>query len=125
MQPGLWNPTLLQGADFDYTITWLVDDSESADPVDLTGWTARMKVKDKGDLGAALASIDPWLEITSGDGITLGGVAGTIRLFVSASDTAMLGKPVSKLLYDLELVDGSTVVRLLEGEMTFSPEVTN
>ena len=55
--------------------------------------------------------------------ITLGGVAGTVTLNLSATVTAAI--PANQYAYDLELVSGSgQVTRLLEGFATVDAEVT-
>jgi hypothetical protein len=106
--------TIEQGANWQLTATW--KDSAGA-AVNLTGYTARLKVKDKYG-GTQL------LSITSSDSITLGGAAGTITINVAAATTAALAAPASGV-YDLELVSGAGVVtRLLEGTVKIAPEVT-
>jgi hypothetical protein len=104
-----------QGASFDYTLTWQTGET----PVNLSGYTARMQVRDTYDGGSAVVSI------TSGTGITLGGTAGTILVELTATQTAAIdATPSGQYVYDLELVSGSTVTRLVEGTFIVSPEVT-
>ena len=55
--------------------------------------------------------------------ISLGGAAGTITLTISATDTAALSAPQNGV-YDLELVSGSTVTRLVQGTFLVTPEAT-
>jgi len=106
--------TIEQGANFQLTLTWT--DAAGA-LVNLTGYTARMKVKTTYG-GTQL------LSITSSDSITLGGAAGTITINVPAATTAALTAPAEGV-YDLELVSGAGVVtRLVEGEVRITPEVT-
>jgi hypothetical protein len=103
-----------QGATFSRQITWL--DSNGA-PLDLTGYTARMQVRATVDASSAL------FNLTSGAGdITLGGAAGTITIAISATATAAVA--AGCYVYDLELVDGATVYRLLQGEFEVDAEVT-
>lgn len=105
--------TIYQGSTFSRTITYK---DNNGDPVDLTGYTARLQVRISYDS-------DVLLELTTENGgIELGGALGTIRLLASASDTADLD--FSKARYDLELVSGSTVTRLLMGLVFLSREVT-
>lgn len=73
-----------QGATFTAHLTWSVD----ATPVDLTGYTARAHVR------SMVTSAVPLAALTVGDGITLGGPAGTILLTISAADTALLPAPL-------------------------------
>jgi hypothetical protein len=72
-----------------------------------------------------VTSTDPYIELNTEDGgITLGGALGTILLEISAEDTAALSWR-GNAVYDLELTpaNGATT-RLLQGTVTFSPEVT-
>jgi len=63
------------------------------------------------------------LELTTSNGrISLGGVAGTVTLTIAASDTAALS--AIEGVYDLELVSGDTVEKLLKGTFTVQREVT-
>jgi len=113
--PGRLNMNCYQGASFDYTLTW----QTGGTPVNLSGYTARMQVRDTYDGGSAIVSI------SSGTGITLGGTAGTILVALTATQTAAIdATPSGQYVYDLELVSGSTVTRLVEGTFIVSPEVT-
>lgn len=110
---GKYDIVIEQGATFSRVITWK---DASGTPVDLTGYSARMEVRN------SVASGQPILALTSGQGITLGGTAGTITLSISAVDTAALD--FSNARYDLELVQGSNVKRLLKGTVTLDREYT-
>jgi len=107
--------TINQGATFELTITWK-DSAGTA--INLTGYTARMQVRE------TYSSSSTIISLTSGSGITLGGAAGTVAILISATTTAALTAPFSGV-YDLELVSaGGVVTRLLQGAATVSPEVT-
>ena len=107
--------TINQGATFELTITWK-DSAGTA--INLSGYTARMQVRE------TYSSTTPIVSLTNGAGITLGGSAGTIAIVISATTTAALTAPFSGV-YDLELVSaGGVVTRLLQGAATVSPEVT-
>jgi hypothetical protein len=109
---GIVNLTADQGATFTQRLTWKID----GNPVNLTGYTARMKVKNTIRNNVVVS-------ITHLSGITLGGSAGTIDLAISAADTTTLIP--GKYSYDLELVaPGGTVTRLIRGHFTVTPEVT-
>lgn len=111
--PGKVNLAIYQGATYDKTFTWIVSDV----PVNLTGYTARMKVR------PTVSSSTVYLDLTTANGkIVLGGSAGTVQLLLSATETAALTFTTG--VYDLELVSGSTVTRLIEGNVTVSKEVT-
>lgn len=105
-----------QGATFTKTVTWKT--GKPATPVDLTGCTARMQVRE------SVESEDVLLSLTTENGrIALGGLAGTVDLRVEATDTALIEWAAG--VYDLEIqfTDG-TVRRLFSGSVTVSPEVT-
>lgn len=86
-------------------------------PVDLTGFTARMAIKDKVG-GTVLLSLT-----TENGGIVIDTVLHTITLNISAADTA--GFTWKRGLYDLELVSATGVVTaLLYGSVTVSDEIT-
>lgn len=105
-----------QGATFRKVLTWKA--GTPAVPVNLTGCTARMQIRKE------IASATPYIELTTENGgITLGGVAGTISLFISPTDTAAFTWTAG--VYDLEIVFSPTDVRrLVYGPVTVSPEVT-
>lgn len=109
---GILNLVADQGATYTQRLTWKID----GNPVNLTGYTARMKVKNVVKNFEAIS-------ITSSSGIALGGSAGTIDLTVSAAD--MTKVVAGKYSYDLELVSpGGVVTRLVKGTFTVTPEVT-
>ena len=91
--------------------------NDSGNVIDLTGYSARMKVRPTADSPTVLVSL------TSGSGITLGGTFGTIVVDRSATQTALYR--FKSGVYDLEMESGTGVVtRLLEGVFVVSPEVT-
>jgi hypothetical protein len=113
--PGRLDLSCYQGASFDYTLTW----QSGGTAVNLSGYSARMQVRDGFDGGSAVVSL------VSGTGITLGGTAGTIALVINATTTAAIdATPSGQYVYDLELISGSYVTRLVEGNFIVYPEVT-
>ena len=112
--PAKHNFYVYRGATFSEQIEWK---DESGTPVNLTGFTARLHMRE------TLEAADPFLTLTTENGgITLGGVAGTIELLASATQTTAI--TATSGVYDLELVSGANVTRLLEGLVIISPEVT-
>lgn len=103
-----------QGSTFSHTLTW--KDSAGV-AIDLTGYTARMTIREDTVDETEIISLT-----TENSRITLGGVAGTIALTITAADTDAL--EFTDALYDLELVSGSTVTRLIQGRVRFSKAVT-
>lgn len=114
MAAGKYNIIIEQGATFRLPLTWKSSDGA---PYDLTGYTARMQVRQYKEAGTALVNLT-----TENGGIALGGIAGTVVVTISATTTATL--PACEGVYDLELINGSTITRLLEGKATISREVT-
>jgi len=105
-----------QGATFNTLLTWYSDKARTT-LVNLTGYTARMHLRRNVEDAAAYLTLT-----TENSRIVLGGAAGTIQLTVSAADTAALA--VGKYAYDLELVNGSVVTRLVEGTIDITREIT-
>lgn len=114
MSAGTYNIVCEQGATFTRVITWR--DSNN-NPINLTTYTARMQVRDHYSATTTALSLT-----TENGGITLGGALGTVTLLASATTTAALVP--DEYVYDLELINGSTVTRLIEGTFVVSPEVT-
>lgn len=83
----------------------------------LTGNTARMQIRSTIDAGSTLTTLT-----TENGGLTIGGTAGTILITISATDTAAFA--AATYWYDLEIINGSTVERLLQGRFEVDPEVT-
>jgi hypothetical protein len=86
-------------------------------PVDLTGMTARMTIKDRVG-GTELASFT-----TENGGIDIDTAAYTITLYMAAADTAAF--TWRRGVYDLEMVSADgTVTLLLYGDVSVEKEVT-
>ena len=115
-KPAKLKLTIYQGATFRKRLTWKA--GTPAVPVDLTGCTARMQVREEVDSPAALLTLT-----TENGGIALGGAAGTIELVVEAEDSAAF--TWNSGAWDLEIVHpGGEVTRLAQGSVVVSPEVT-
>lgn len=113
MSAGQHNFIIEQGTTFNPVLTWK---DSSGTPIDLSGYTARMQLREYLESSTVVAELS-----TENGGIALGGVAGTITLFISATNTANL---TESGVYDLEMVQGAVVTRLLEGAFILSKEVT-
>ena len=112
-----YNLNIDAGATYQLTVTW---NDSNGDPIDLTSYTARMKLKNAHG-GATLVSL------TESDGITLGAALGTVTIVISDTLTSALGDTdYTKGVYDLEVESaGGVTTRLLEGRWVCSPEVTD
>ncbi|SOE35305.1 hypothetical protein [Delftia acidovorans] len=114
-KPATLKLQIYQGATFRRRLRWLNPDKT---PIDLTGCTARMQVREEVESTAVLLELT-----TENDRLVLGGTAGTVDLLVDASTTATI--TWSSGVHDLEIVHpGGEVTRLAEGSCCVSPEVT-
>lgn len=115
MAAGTYDIVCEQGATFVRELTW----TDATDqPVNLTGYTARMHVRQ------TVKSATTVVEMTTANGrIVLYPTTGKIAITLTAVETAAL--PTKPCVYDLELVSSTGVVtRLIEGKFTIKPEVT-
>ena len=113
MTAGKYNMLIEQGATFSLPITWR---DSALTPVDNSAYTARAKIR-KTPLGPEV------LVFTTENGrITLGGADGVITLAMPADETEDL--IAGEYVYDLEMVNGGSVTRLIEGRCTIRQEVT-
>lgn len=124
MPAGRYDLYIEQGATYERVLTWKVpsvNDPRVCSPKNLTGYTARAQIR------ATATSPDPALvDLTStpAAGLTLGGVAGTITLVITAAQTEALGDVATMGVWALELTAPDTsVVRLVEGTVEVSPGV--
>ena len=114
INPGTYNITAYQGADWDRTFTI----TQGGTALNLTGYTSAMQVREAADSTATLLSLS-----TGGSGIVLGGTAGTIAVAVTTTQSAAI--PAGSFAYDLEITSsGSEVTRLLQGSFNVVGNVT-
>jgi len=126
MAAGKYSFIIEQGATTDFEIIW--KDAEGSRS-DLTGYHARMQIRsDYGANSTLYASLSSSLK-ADGTGLNLSGSlgnnplsSGSIGIFISAASSSTFNFNEAK--YDLEVVSGSYVTRLLEGRIKLSKEVT-
>lgn len=120
MAAGTLNLTIEQGATYRNTLTWKTGATVAAAlPVNLTGYTARMQFRATPDDAVIVLSLT---DVLSASGqLVLGGVAGTIQIHLTATATAGLS---AGGVYDLELVNGAEITRVVEGSYGVVPNVT-
>jgi hypothetical protein len=105
---GDWDLRIEQGATFSQIFNCAVDDPNFT----WDGFTARAQIRSEAsETGDLLLNLTPYLTI----------VGGAVHLDIPAAVTATL---VRNGRWDLEMVLGSGVVRLLQGKAIVSPEVT-
>lgn len=101
-----------------FTRTFTVKDS-NGNPIDLTGATAKVQIKQTYDSPSSVATY------TTGAGITMGGAAGTIVLTITAAQTAAMPNSLVGVWDLLITWPDTTKQRLVRGTATVSPGVTN
>jgi hypothetical protein len=103
-----------QGADYAATFTYRDSNNNL---VNLTGATARMQVR------KFVESQYPFISLTNGSGITLGGAAGTIAVAITAATLSAV--PAGEYKYDIEIAtSGGLVIKLVSGDFILSGEVS-
>jgi hypothetical protein len=127
MSAGTYNFTIEQGTTVDFEAQYT---DSGSNPIDLTNYHGRMQIKsgfanDKPVTYASLSSS----RYPDGTGLNFNGsggskplTSGSIGIYISAVSSSTF--TFAKAKYDLEIVSGSTVTRILEGTITLSKEVT-
>ena len=126
MAAGRYTFIVEQGATTDFEVEWKDKDGAA---VDLAGYTARMQIRsDYGSGGTLFASLTN-VTASDGTGLSLLGsgaalplASGSIGIFMSAAVTSAFTFTEAK--YDLEMIKGTKVTRLLSGKVKLSKEVT-
>jgi hypothetical protein len=104
---GDWDLCIEQGSTFVQTYTVTDDDSFT-----WTGWGARAQIRSApADNGELLLDLTPYLLVSG----------AAVRLAIPAAQTQTITR---NGVWDLEMYQGSIVVRLLNGRAIISPEVT-
>ena len=124
MAAGKYSFIIEQGATTNFQINW-TDESGSA--VDLTGYHARMQLRTDYN-STPLISLSSSLK-SDNTGINLSGsnfitplASGSIGVYISAASSSLLN--FGEAFYDIELIKGNEVTRLLEGKVKLSKNVT-
>ena len=111
---GIYNFTMDQGSTYTVQMVYL---DPNKNPINLTGYTAKMQLRlQYGDPVAALTLT------TENGGITIDGPTGTINILATDEQTLVL-EPTF-YVYDLDILTGGTIERLVQGQVTVRPEVT-
>ena len=125
MAAGKYSFLIEQGATLSFELQYK---DSAGTPIDLTGYTARMQIRSSVDSTTTIASLTSTLT-ADGTGLNLSGSSGTkplssgsIGVYISATTSSLF--TFNEGVYDLELVSGSAVTRLIEGKVKLSKEVT-
>lgn len=125
MAAGRYSFTIEEGATLNLGITW---SDEVGTPIDLTDYHARMHIRPSVESTTILLALSSSLT-EDGTGINLSGsngitplASGSIAIQISAATSE--GLNFGEAFYDLELVKNDFVVRLLEGKVRLSKNVT-
>jgi hypothetical protein len=125
MAAGKYSFVIEQGATTNFQINW---NDETGSAVDLSGYQARMQIRPQVEGSDIFISLSSSLQ-PDGTGIHLSGSNGTtpvqsgsIGVYISAHSSSLLN--FGEAFYDLELVKGNEVTRLLEGKVKLSKNVT-
>ena len=114
-----------QGATLTLEVVW---EDQSCVPIDLTGYSARMQIRPTVDSDVVYISLSSELQ-PDGTGLNLSGSngitplqSGSIGITISAYSSSLLNFDQAR--YDLEMIIGEEVTRLLEGNVQLSKNVT-
>ena len=116
MTPAVIDLVIYQGATFRKSFIWQTGDPPAA--VNLTGATARMQIRRKASSPTAditLNTENGGIEITS---------PLTGEFLINITPEMSTPVTITAGVYDLEIVQGAYVTRILMGAITISPEVT-
>ena len=127
MAAGKYSFVIEQGSTLNFEIQYK---DSTGTPINLTGYSGKMQIRsDYADnnpttyitLSSSLASDGTGLNFSGSNGSTPLS-SGSIAVIISAVSSSLFTFDTAK--YDLELTYGSTVTRILEGNIKLSKEVT-
>lgn len=113
MATGTYDTTMNQGDTWRRNVAW---SDANENPIDLTGFQARMQLRTSAD------AADVVIELTTENGRINITLPNSIDLEIAAVDTATI--PAGSYKYDLEMVNGADVHKLLRGKIKVIAEVT-
>lgn len=114
MTAGIYNTTIDQGSV--WSVVLVYTDSNDT-PVNLTGYTAAMQLRQNYNSEVADLTLT-----TANGGISIVGATGTITITATAVQTGALDPGF--YVYDLELTSGANISRLIQGQLTVAEQVT-
>jgi len=113
VNPGRYNISVVNGTTFTLAPQWIINNF----PVNLTGYTADMQVRD--------VSNNLIVELSTANGkIVITATTGTTTLTLTAAQTAVSVLPAGNYTYALNLTDGSgNVNQILQGAFVVTTSV--
>lgn len=125
MAAGKYSFVIEQGSTFQLELQYK-DSTGTA--VSLVGYSGRMQIRPSVTSDTVYLSLSSSLQ-ADGTGINFSGsngstppTSGSIGIYISAVSSSALS--FDQAVYDLEIVSGSVVTRLIEGQVKLSKEVT-
>jgi hypothetical protein len=86
-------------------------------PLDITGYTAKMQMRSYPDSATAVLTLT-----TENGGIAITGATGNIALHATAAQTGAINQ--GPYDYDVEIYQSSSVIRVVQGQIDVSAQVT-
>jgi len=113
VNPGRYNITVVNGTTFALSPQWLIDNL----PVNLTGYSADMQVRD--------VSNNLVVELSTANGeITINAALGQVNLNLTSTQTSAGNLPAGNYTYALNLTDSANnVYQILQGSFAVSASV--
>jgi hypothetical protein len=125
MSAGKYSFIVEQGSTKEFEVRYA---DSGSNPIDLSYYSARMQIRDSPGSPNLYATLSSSL-LPDGTGLNLNGMrgdkpttSGSIGVYISAATSSMF--TFNEASYDIELVSGSYVTRILEGKIKLSREVT-
>ena len=125
MAAGKYSFTIEQGSTLSFELQYK---DASRNPIDLSGYSGRMQLRETVDSSTVLIALSSSRDV-DGTGLNFSGsngvtppASGSIGVYISAASSSAL--TFNEAVYDLEIVSGSVVTRILEGKVRLSKEVT-
>lgn len=113
MTAGIYNFTVDQGSVFTLNLKY---QDPNKNPINLSGQTARMQFRRRYDTAAVLTLT------TENGGLVITGPTGNILITITDEQAETLESGF--YVYDLELNNAGVIDRLIQGQVTVSPQVT-
>lgn len=118
MASTLYPVVMEKGSQFTLNLVW---QDSSGNPINLTGYNAKMEVFQDPNYYTPVIKASTLLDGTANTTLTLGGAAGTISVVIDVNALALLTDG-QKTTYGLTLLSGGGVYTLLfEGPVTLRP----